>query len=157
MKKYLTLGIAVLAVNLIQAQSSSSMLLSVYNKFAKVQSYKAKVEMTFTIPGVAMKPVIGMVEYKKPSEYRIKTQGISFMPKQSPLYAWTKLSDTTKYDAYEGGKETINGKENIIINLIPHNDSDLVLAKFWIHPQSLLISKSQITTKSNGTVTTMNT
>ena len=51
------------------------------------------------------------------------------------------------------GNELINGPLTNIINIIPLSDtSDLILGKLWIDNKQNVVLKSQLTTKSNGTI-----
>ena len=55
--------------------------------------------------------------------------------------------------AFVSGAENLNRVATTIVNVIPMSDtSDLVLAKLWIDVAQGLIVKSQLTTKTNGTV-----
>ncbi len=56
--------------------------------------------------------------------------------------------------AVDGGMKTIDNIQTNLVTVIPTNEnSEFVLAKLWIDAKNDLIIKSQITTRSSGTVT----
>lgn len=133
-------------------QTPAQLLNELVVKFNKVQDYSADVKMKFDIPFVRIEELNGKVFFKQPDKFRIKTEGIAFLPKQNPYYALSAIKDSSNYTAVEGGKEMIGSVNTRVINVLPINHPELVLAKFWIDPNQKLILKSQLTTKTNGTV-----
>ena len=101
----------------------------------------------------------GKVFFKSPNKFRIRTKGIFFLPKQNPLQnISTLLLDTASYTSVISGYEILNGKNCAIVNIIPLTaNTELILGKFWIDTKNILILKSQITTKNNGTLETNST
>jgi hypothetical protein len=141
-----------------KAQDARQLLREVNKKFVMLNSYHADVLMNFNIPSVKMKSLKGKVFYKKPNKFRVKANGIFFLPKQNPLQSLsTILLDTSAYTAVASGYEMVAGKNCAVINLIPtKSNNDIVLAKFWIDEKNPLVLKSQVTTKNNGTIETEN-
>lgn len=139
------------------AQTPKQVIQKVSTTFNKVADYSADINMQFNIPAVKMEPISGKVYYKKPDKFRIKTKGIIFLPKQNPYYALTVLKDTNSYTAVSMGTEKIGNTVCTVINVIPNTDNDLILGKLWIDAQRGLMIKSQLTTKSNGTIQIDNT
>ncbi len=136
------------------AQPSAKQLIAAANqRFDKVNSYSANINLNFKIPGVQLEPIAGKVFYKKPSKFRIHAKGIIFLPKQNPYYALQSVRDTNAFTAVLTGTETINGATTALVNVIPNdNNGDLILAKFWVDEAKNLVHKAQLTTKSNGTI-----
>jgi hypothetical protein len=123
-------------------------------RFGKVQTYSAGINLIFQIPGVQLEPITGKVYYKKPSKFRIHSKGIIFLPKQNPYYALQSIRDTNSFTAVPSGAEVLNGKSTTVISVIPTQESDdLILGKFWIEESTQLVHKVQLTTKTNGTIT----
>ncbi len=133
-------------------QTPAQLLNELVLKFNKIQNYQADVQMQFDIPFMRIDPLQGKVYFKQPDKFRVKTEGIAFLPKQNPYYALAAISDSNQYAAVESGTELIGTISTRIINVLPQNHPELVLAKFWIDPNRKLILKSQLTTKTNGTV-----
>ncbi|MCS6935774.1 MAG: hypothetical protein NZM35_11610 [Chitinophagales bacterium] len=136
----------------IKAQTPQTYISLVMNRFDKVKDYAADIKINFNLPGVNLTPVAGSVFYKAPDKFRVKTKGVVFLPKQSPHFALSLLRDSTAYTAVSSGSEIIAGVPCIIVNVIPNAETDLILGKLWIDPSRGLILKSQLTTRSGGTV-----
>ena len=52
------------------------------------------------------------------------------------------------------GKEVVDGTNATILTLLPiENEGDLILAKIWVDANSLLVLKSLISSRSNGSIT----
>ena len=138
------------------AQSAKEIIAQVNHHFAKVKDYSADIGIFFRIPGVNIEAITGKVFYKKPDKFRVKTKGIVFLPKQNPYYGLALLKDTNAYTAILSGNEKLQTVNCAVINVIPNNENDLILGKFWIDHAKGVIIKSQLTTKSNGTIVVEN-
>lgn len=141
------------------AQDAKLLLREVNRKFKLVQDYKASVFMKFNIPGVKIKNLNGHVVFKRPDKFRVKANGIFFLPKQNPMQNMSQiLMDTNAYTAVLSGTEMVKGVSCAVVNLIPlKSNNEIILGKFWIDIKNPLVLKSQITTKNNGTIETDNT
>src|SRR6185436_10850797 len=102
-------------------QTPSQLLNELVLKFQKVQDYKADVNMVFDIPFVRIGDLKGIVYFQQPDKFRIKTEGIAFLPKQNPYYALAVIKDSMQYSAVESGKENMDGINTRVINVLPHN------------------------------------
>jgi outer membrane lipoprotein-sorting protein len=136
----------------VHAQSPAQLLNELVIKFNQIKNYEADVMMQFDIPFMRIEDLLGKVYFKQPDKFRVKTEGIAFLPKQNPYYALSAIVDSNKYTAVESGKEIVDAINTRVINVLPQNHPELILAKFWIDPTRKLILKSQLTTKTNGTV-----
>ncbi|MFM8449749.1 MAG: LolA family protein [Haliscomenobacter sp.] len=154
MRTVLITWLAYLSVVSANAQGNPKQLLQAVNrKFAQVSDYSANLNMQFNIPSVALEPVSGKVYYKAPDKFRIKATGILFMPRQNPYYTLQSIRDTNAYTAVFAGQEQVGTVRTTVINVIPYdNAGELILARLWIDPARQLILKSQLTTKTNGTI-----
>jgi outer membrane lipoprotein-sorting protein len=133
-------------------QTPVQLLHEIITKFKKVENYQADIRMKFDIPFVRIDELSGKVYFKQPDKFRVKTEGIAFLPKQNPAYAMEAISDSNKYTAVESGTELIGKIKTRIINVLPRDHPELILAKFWIDPVLKLILKSELTTRTNGTI-----
>lgn len=138
------------------AQNPKEIIARVNQNFSKVKDYSADIAMKFQIPGVNIEPISGKVFYKTPDKFRVRTKGIVFMPKQNPYYSLAMLKDTNSYAAILSGTDKISNSNCAIINIIPNAETDLILGKFWIDYVKGVVMKSQLTTKSNGTIIILN-
>ncbi len=140
------------------SQTPNQIINTVNERFNKVQNYKANVLITCLIPSINVNPIKANVIYKKPDQFKIKSTGILILPKQTSNFLFTSIADTTAFTAVKTGEEIIGGIKTSIINVIPNQDtSDLILGKFWIDAARGLVLKSQLTTKSQGTILIENT
>jgi len=153
LKSFFLIGIGLCMMSFAQAQTAKEVIVRVNKQFAKVKDYAADINLNFHIPGINIQPINGKVFYKTPDKFRVKTKGIAFLPKQNPYYSLALLKDTAAYTALLSGTEKVNNVTCFVINIIPTQEQDLILGKFWIDYQKGVVMKSQLTTKSNGTIT----
>jgi outer membrane lipoprotein-sorting protein len=100
-----------------------------------------------------MMPINTKLYFKQKNKLKIDTKSIAVLPKQGFLQLTTLLNDTSNFTAIFQSNEIINDIKTSLINLIPNNDtSDVILAKLWIDAINKVIIKTQITTKSSGTI-----
>lgn len=153
MKKLSILFVGFILIFQTKAQTPKEIIARVNQQFAKVKDYAADINLNFEIPGINMQPIAGKVFYKTPDKFRVKTKGIAFLPKQNPYYSLSLLKDTAAYTALQNGTEKIGTSTCAVITIIPNKEQDLILGKFWIDYKKGVVMKSQLTTKSNGTIT----
>jgi hypothetical protein len=135
------------------AQTPNQLINGVNEKFKKVNDYTAAVKVACDIPFIRIDPINGKVYYKKPNHFKVKSTGILILPKQNINFYYAAIADTLNYTAVKSGEEIIGGRKTQVISVIPHTDTtDLVLGKFWIDQTEFLVLKSQLTTKSQGTI-----
>lgn len=140
------------------AQTPNQVINTVNQRFGKVNDYTADVNVACDISFIKIAPINAKVFYKKPDKFRVKSNGILILPKQQANFFSTTLADTSNYTAVKTGEEMISGVRTQIISIIPLKDtSDLILGKFWIDDLRGLVLKSQLTTKSQGTILIENT
>lgn len=154
---FIRLLLALLLPYGVSAQQPAQVLGAAYKNFKRLNDYSANVKMDFDIPSVSIKSIEGKVFFKQPSRFRIKTNGIIFLPKQNPYYALSFLADTTAYTAVATGTETIANVECKIITVLPLKEGEVILCKLWIDAARSLIMRSQITTRTDGMIQMDNT
>lgn len=137
-----------------EAQKSPNQLLrGVYQKMMKVKDYSVEATIKADIPLIKILPVNAIVYFKQPDKFKVESKGIAIMPRQGFSDVAKIIRDTTSYTAVFTGKEKIGTSLTQIISVIPSVDTgDLVLAKFWIDYARNLVLKSQLTTRSSGTM-----
>jgi outer membrane lipoprotein-sorting protein len=155
--KYFTITFLLLCSIVSPAQTPKQILAQVNKKFNRVNDYTADIHLTFNLPSIKMQAIDGKVFFKKPSKYRVRTKGIVFLPKQNPYTSMAALNDTNSFDTFIAGEEKIGGKMTTIIKVSPNNENDLILGKFWIDRDNNIILRSQLTTRSAGTISIENT
>lgn len=156
MKKLLLLLVVMMMQSAAIAQTSPEAMLilrEVNRKFASVKDYQADALIDARISFLKILPQRAKVYFKSPDKFRLKSKGIAILPKQNFDQLFSLMADEKAYMAFITGTESLNGKMVSILNLIPLSDTtDLVLARIWVDTSRDLILKSQLTTRSNGTV-----
>ena len=135
----------------IYGQSASEIVKRSYNQFKKLSSYSNDVSFIFDIPAVNIKNLNGKVYYKSPDKYRVKVDGIAFVPNENPMKIYSYLGDNTKYNTLLNSTETINGQKCHVINIIPNGEAEFILGKLWISQTNYCPYKVELTTR-RGTV-----
>jgi hypothetical protein len=119
----------------------------------KVRDYKVESLIKSDIPLVRIMPAKATIYFKQPEKFRMITKGIAILPKKGFTDLTALLRNKSAYNALLTGNEPIDGIKTEAITLLPTDDSgEIVLAKIWVDPTLDLILKSQITSRSNGTV-----
>ncbi len=135
------------------AQNPRSITQAVKLKMNKVIDYKVDVNIKVQLPYISMMPINTKLYFKQKDKFKIDTKHIAIIPKQGFLLLAALVNDTNNFTSMFQSFETINNTKTSLINLIPNNDtSDVVLAKLWIDENNQVILKSQVTTKSSGTI-----
>jgi outer membrane lipoprotein-sorting protein len=138
------------------SQSAATILNNVINKFNSVKDYTVSVNVKANIPMIKILPSKATVYFKQKDKFKVVSKGIVILPKQGFTEINTFLADKKSYMAIEGDSAKVGGVNTHQITVIPNGESnEIVLAKLWIDSKRSVIMKSQITTKSNGTVTTI--
>lgn len=139
----------------VNAQDANEYLKRLTEKFNLVKDYIVRAKIKSDIPLVKILTVNATVYYKQKDKFKIDADGIAILPKQgiSDLPKLLNAKDT--YTAILTGTENIFNVKTSIITILPASDtSDLILAKLWFDDVNNLILKSQVTTRSSGTLAT---
>ena len=84
---------------------------------------------------------------------KVESKGIAILPKQGLGALNNFLSNEKAYTCALNGTKMLGEVKTSVISVLPLTEnSDVVLVKLWIDPAKDLILKSQITSKSNGTL-----
>jgi hypothetical protein len=155
LKQLLFLKLFIVYSITILAQSPRALLNRVQVKLNKVANYTADININVDLPYITLMPINSKLYYKQKDKFKIDTKSIAILPKQGFLQLNMLVNDTVNYTAIFQSKEIINKIKTSLVNLIPNNDtSDVVLAKLWVDEINQVIIKSQVTTKSSGTIKT---
>jgi hypothetical protein len=152
--KFVSLILILLAGFTVRAQKTpDQQLREVYQKLIKVKDYTVDANIKADIPLIRILPANATIYFKQPDKFKVESKGIAIMPRQGFSDLSRIIKDTTSYTAVYTGNETVSNLPATIISLIPSIDTgDLILAKFWIDVSRNLFLKSQLTTRSTGTM-----
>lgn len=136
------------------SQDADAILNRVVSKINSVKDYSVEANIKADIPLIKILPVKALIYFKQKDKFKVVSKGIAILPKQGFTDVNSFLLKKNSYMAVDGGVKTIDDVKTNLITVIPTNEnSEFVLAKLWIDPKNDLILKSQITTRSSGTVT----
>ncbi len=137
------------------AQSPNKILNTVFLKLNKAKDYSVDVNIKVDLPFIKMLPINAKIYFKQKDKFKVDSKSIAIVPKQGFLQLTKLIGDTNNFTAIQQKSELINNNTLAIINIIPISDtSDIILGKLWLDQEKSVIIKSQITTKSNGTILT---
>jgi outer membrane lipoprotein-sorting protein len=130
-------------------------LRAVYNKLQKAKDYSVQANIKVDMPFIRMLPIDATIYFKQKDKFHVESKSIAIVPRQGFDQSSRMLADTNSFTAVAQGTEMLGTIKTSLISILPLSDtSDLILGKLWIDAQQSLILKSQLTTKSNGTITT---
>ena len=145
---------AILSGETVMAQQNANQILrAVYLKSQKAKDYSVLANIKVDVPFIRMLPIDAKIYFKQKDKFKVESKSIAIVPRQGFDQSSKMLADTNSFTAIMQGNELINGPLTNIINIIPLSDtSDLILGKLWIDNKQNVVLKSQLTTKSNGTI-----
>ncbi len=154
MKTFLTFLIIALQFG-VTAQEANDILNKVVTKLNTVKDYTVTANVKANIPMIKILPSKATIYFKQKDKFKVVSKGIVILPKQGFTEINTFLANKKSYIAVAGDTSKIGGVMTKLITVIPNGESsEIVLAKLWIDTKRSVIMKSQITTKSNGSVNT---
>jgi len=137
------------------SQNPNTLLNSVYTKLNKANDYTVDVNIKVDLPFIKMLPINARIYFKQKDKFKVDSKSIAIVPKQGFVQLNKLISDTNSYTAILQSSEMVNASKISLINIIPLNDTgDVILGKLWVDEKNAVIKKSQITTKTNGTILT---
>ena len=145
--------VLILPVNLF-SQDASQSIAELMAKMNRITDYSADAVIKSDIPLIKILAVRATIYFKQKDKFRIVSKGIAILPKQGFVDISKLLSNMNEYTSMIAGYDNVSNIKAQIITIFPVNDtSDLILAKLWVDTDRDIILKSQITTRSSGTVT----
>jgi outer membrane lipoprotein-sorting protein len=151
--KNITLFFLILVSSLGFSQDADAILNRLISKINSVKDYSVDANIRADIPLIKILPVKATIYFKQKDKFKVVSKGIAILPKQGFTDINSFLVKKNSYMAVDGGEKTIDNVKTNLVTIIPTNEnSEFVLAKLWIDSKNDLILKSQITTRSSGTV-----
>jgi outer membrane lipoprotein-sorting protein len=138
-----------------RGQTADLPMEQVSREFKKLKTFTANILMVFDIPYVRLEPVPGKLYFRQPNDFKIKSEGIAFLPKQNPFYSMGLLSDPNAFTLIDLGSANLEGRDTRQIQMVPKTESDIVIGKVWIDPKRKRPVKFELTTRQNGTLDIM--
>jgi len=153
MKRILVFLLVIIAGVQLQAQDVKILLQQVKQKYDKVNDYTATGKMKTNVVFIKAPVATVKIYYKKPDKLKIKNEsGISFIPKGSVNINMNNVLGLNNFEAVASGIEKVNGADCKVVKIFPLSDEEnITRATLYIDEKQLLVLKSVISTKENGT------
>jgi len=128
-------------------------LKQVKEKYDKVTDYTATGKLKTNVVFIKAPVATVKVYYKKPDKLKIKNEkGISLIPKGTININPNNVLAITEYETIDGGNEKVDGKNCRVIKIFPLDDkNDISRATLYVDETNMLLIKSVISSKENGT------
>jgi hypothetical protein len=152
MKYFLTLCIFSLFMTA-HAQNETELVSKVKAKLAKVTDYKASGKMKIDVSFINAPESDVTIYFKKPDHFKVeKKDGISILPKGGISVNLSALLSNGDYTVVPAGSAVDRGVSCKIVKLLPLNEgSDVILSTLYIEEKNMVIRKTSVTTRENGT------
>jgi outer membrane lipoprotein-sorting protein len=153
MKRMLSLTILAFTSSLLFSQDVKTLLQRVKTKYDLVNDYTANGKMKTNVLFIKAPVASVKIYYKRPDKLKVQNEkGVSFIPKGSVNINMNNVLGLKEFEAVAGGVEKINGSDCKVVKIFPLNDNENISrATLYIDEKQLLIIKSVITTRENGT------
>jgi hypothetical protein len=134
-------------------QTSGDVITQLQAKFKKVKEYTVKAQIDTRLPFIKMLPVSAQIVYKQPDVFKVESKGIAIIPRQGFDQIGKLINNSGAFTVVPQGTAELQGVLTQVITLIPNQDTgEVLVGKLWIDPVKIVVLKSQLTTRSNGTV-----
>ncbi len=152
MRKLLVFA-AILLPALLPAQDVKELLQKVKDKYDQVKDYTAEGKLKTNVLFIKAPVATVKIWYKKPDKIKIKNEkGVSFIPKGSVNINMNNVLGLNNYEAILSGTEKVGGTDCKVIKIFPlSDDENISRATLYVDEQQLLVKRSVISTRENGT------
>lgn len=136
-----------------QEPNPDSLIKKVLTKIEIIESYKVDVEIEVDVEFINMPVKHATMYYKQPDKIKFKSEEFIMLPKKGLKDGIRKLL-SEPYTSIYIGTETLNESNHHIVKIIPTGKKpDIILATLWINEKTFLLSKSENSTRNEGTFT----
>jgi len=136
-----------------RAQTADALFNTIRQKLTLVNDYVADVRMKVDVSFMRVPLLTGKLYFKAPDKLKLERNGgISIMPRKSISMTLGNLIPSGKATVIDAGSEVIDGHPARIIQVVPQEETDIVLTKIWVDVARGLALRTETTTRENGTV-----
>ena len=136
-----------------QEVDANAVIQQLVQKLNSVKDYSVDANIRANIPLIKILPVNASIYFKQKDKLKVVSKGIAILPKQGFTDVNSFLMNKGSYMAVSSGTKDINEIKTNLITVIPTGEtSEIILAKLWIDTKRDVILRSQVTTRSSGTV-----
>jgi hypothetical protein len=136
-----------------QEVDANAVIQQLVQKLNSVKDYSVDANIKANIPLIKILPVNASIYFKQKDKFKVVSKGIAILPKQGFTDVNSFLLNKGSYMAVSSGTKVINEIKTNLITVIPTGEtSEIILAKLWVDTKRDVILRSQVTTRSSGTV-----
>lgn len=133
-----------------QDQDPYNVLDSVREKLTMIRDYSADIEIEVDVEFINMPVKRAKIFYKRPDKIKFTSNEFIMLPKRGMNNQILNMMEEP-YTAIYLGKEDIQGKEHIMVRIVPMDKNpQIILATIWVDCTSFLIGKSESNTRDEG-------
>ena len=131
----------------------TTLLAGVKKKYDLVNNYSAVAQLKTNVLFIKAPVSLVTIYYRKPDKLKIKNQkGVSFIPKGTVNINLNNVLGLQNFEAIDAGTTSIDGITCQILKVFPINDAEeITRATLYIDPARLVVLRSLISTRENGT------
>lgn len=134
-----------------QEHNPDTLIRNVLEKIEKVESYQVDIEIEVDVEFINMPIKHATMFYKHPDKIKFKSDEFIMLPKKGLNNGIQKLL-SEPYTSIYVGMETISESKHHVVKIIPLGKKpDIILATLWINEENMLVSKSESSTRNEGT------
>lgn len=155
MKSTVTIILCLICIHAVLGQEPvpDSLIKKVVSEIEKIKSYKVDVEIEVDVDFINMPVKHATMFYRHPDKIKFKSDEFIMLPKRGLNNGIQKLL-SEPYTSIYVGTEIIDEANHHIVKIIPLGKKpDIILATLWINDKSFLVSKSESSTRNEGTFT----
>lgn len=154
-KFYVILFLLLGSVSVVVASDPTAvaLLARVKKKYDLVNDYSATARLVTNVIFIKAPVSQVTVYYRKPDQLLVKNEkGISFIPKGTVHINMNNVLGLTNFEAVLAGSETVDGVLCKVVKIFPLSEEESITrATLYIDPVQLLVRRSIVSTKENGT------
>lgn len=154
MKKIIRLTSVMLLLGVtVQAQDVKAILKQVKEKYDQVNDYTAEGKLKTNVLFIKAPVATVHIWYKKPDKLKIRNEkGVSFIPRGTVNINLNNVLGLNNYEAMAAGREKVDGTDCQVIRIFPLSDEEnITRATLYVDDKELLVRRSVISTRENGT------
>ncbi|HEY0059080.1 MAG TPA: hypothetical protein VGB56_08080 [Flavisolibacter sp.] len=152
MKKLVFLTLLIVSSRTAFSQNEAALIQRIKAKLERVKDYTATGQMKVDVSFINTPPSAVVMYYKAPQQFTVKKEGgISILPKGGVSVNLNALLVGNDFTIVPGGTALVKGQRLRVVKLLPNDGAgNVVLTTFYIDEKALLIRKTGVTTKENG-------
>lgn len=148
---FILIGLFGIHIILAQAPNPDSILQGALSEIDKIKSYEVDVEIQVDVDFINMPNKRAKMFYKHPDKVKFKSDEFIMIPQKGIKNGVHKLL-SEPYASIYVGEEILDQSNYHVIKIIPMGKKpDVILATVWLDKKTLLVGKTESSTRNQGT------